>query len=104
VIGALSDRYGPKPILALSALLVGTLYLSASAVNALWQFYLLLGVLMGMGMSSIYLVPIATVSRWFPKRRGLALGILLAGHNLGVVTETISGCMQTSVTTGLVFQ
>lgn len=85
-LGAASDRYGPRAILGPSAFLVGALYLAASATTALWQFYLLLGVLMGLAMSPIYLVPTATVSRWFVSQRGLALGVLLAGHNLGVVT------------------
>jgi MFS family permease len=43
-------------------------------------------VLLGVAMSSVYLVPTTTVSRWFVNRRGLALGILLAGLNLAFVT------------------
>ena len=85
-IGAASDRYGPRPVLALSALVVGVSYFLASMVNALWYFYLVLGVLIGVGMAGIYLVPTSTVSRWFEQQRGLALGILLAGLNLSMVT------------------
>ena len=86
VVGAASDRYGPRFILALSALLSGTAFLCTSGVNTLWQFYLLQGLLLGVGMSSIYLVPTTTVSRWFVAQRGLALGILLACHNLAFIT------------------
>lgn len=85
-IGAASDRYGPRPALFLSALLVAGLYVLASRLDALWHLYLVLGVLMGLGMSSVYLVPTTTVSRWFHERRGLALGILLAGLNLAYLT------------------
>lgn len=84
-VGAASDRYGPRGVLALSGLLAGAGYLLASAIHALWHFYLLLGVVLGVGMSGMYIVPTATVSRWFVDRRGLALGIVLAGLNLAYV-------------------
>lgn len=85
-VGVASDRYGPRWILVLSGFLVSSSYLLASAVHALWHFYLLLGFLLGVGMSGMYVVPTATVSRWFRNRRGLALGIVLAGLNLAYVT------------------
>ena len=86
VIGAASDRYGPRLILTASAVLVGALFALASRIDALWHLYVVLGVLLGIAMSSVYLVPTTTVSRWFVDRRGLALGILLAGLNLAFVT------------------
>ncbi|MBI4608137.1 MAG: MFS transporter [Candidatus Rokubacteria bacterium] len=85
-VGAASDRYGPRGILALSGLMVGTSYLLASTMSTLWHLYLLLGFLLGVGMSGMYVVPTATVSRWFVTQRGLALGVVLAGLNLAYVT------------------
>lgn len=85
-VGAASDRYGPRGILALSALMVGTGYVLASAITALWHFYLLLGLFLGVGMSGMYIIPTATVSGWFAKQRGLALGTVLAGLSLAYVT------------------
>lgn len=85
-VGAAGDRYGPRPVLLVSALVLGAVYMLASRLSALWHFYLLLGLLAGAGMSSMYIVPTATVSRWFAERRGLALGILLTGLNLAYVT------------------
>jgi len=84
--GAASDRYGPRIILGLGALLAGAAYFLASTVSALWHFYALLGLLTGVGLSPLYPVSTATVSRWFVRRRGLALGIVLAGLNLAYVT------------------
>ncbi len=89
LIGAASDRYGPRPVLLLSALAVGGLYALASTIDRLWHLYLILGVLLGFGMSSVYLVPTTTVSRWFVERRGLALGILLSGLNLAYLTGPV---------------
>src|SRR6185436_16335958 len=70
----------------LSAIFMGGLFALASRIGALWHLYTVLGVLLGVAMSSVYLVPTTTVSRWFVDRRGLALGILLAGLNLAFVT------------------
>src|SRR5262249_32113438 len=38
-IGAASDRYGPRLILAVSAVLVGALFALASRIDALWHLY-----------------------------------------------------------------
>jgi MFS family permease len=54
-----------------------------SSVTALWQLYLLIGVLGGTGMSSFYLLSTATVAHWFQDRRGLAIAVVLSGFNLG---------------------
>jgi MFS family permease len=86
LVGAASDRFGPRPVLLLSSVLVGGLYALAATIGALWHFYLVLGFLAGVGMASIYLVPAATVSRWFVGQRGLALGILFSGLNLAYLT------------------
>src|SRR5262245_41609421 len=86
VIGAASDRYGPRLILTASAVLVGALFALASRIDALWHLFPVFGVLLGIAISSVYLVPTTTVSRWFVERRGLALGIMLAGLNLAFVT------------------
>ncbi len=83
--GAVSDRYGVRRILALSAAVTGTGYLLSATINTLWHFYLLLGVLLGVSMSGLYVLPTALVSRWFVEHRGLALGIVLAGLNLAYV-------------------
>jgi hypothetical protein len=65
-------------------MLVGT-------VQALWQLYLFVGVLGGIGMSSFYLLSASTVMRWFDQRRGLGLALVLMGFNLGYLTAGRAG-------------
>lgn len=86
VIGALADRHGPRVMLVITVLLAGAAFALVSTVSALWQLYLLVGVLGGVGMSSFYLLSTTTVTRWFDERRGLALGLVLVGFNLGYIT------------------
>jgi MFS family permease len=86
LVGTVADRYGPRAILVTTALLAGTGFALTSTVRALWQFYLVVGVLGGMGMSAFYVLSASTVARWFEGGRGLAMGIVLTGFNLGYVT------------------
>jgi len=85
-IGALADRQGPRVTLVSTVLLAGAAFSLASTVTALWQLYLLVGVLGGVGMSSFYLLSTTTVTRWFSEGRGLALALVLVGFNLAYIT------------------
>ena len=86
VIGAMADRTGPRVTLVSTVLLAGISFSLASTVTALWQLYLLVGVLGGIGMSSFYLLSTTTITRWFGERRGLALALVLVGFNLAYIT------------------
>jgi MFS family permease len=85
VVGTLADRYGPRALLATSAALAGLGFALVSTMQALWHFYVLVGVMGGVGMSAFYVLSTSTVARWFEAQRGLATGIVLTGFNLGYV-------------------
>lgn len=79
------DRYGPRIIVAFGGIAVSAGLLLTSQVNALWQLYIYYGLVLGLGISVAWSPVMTTVSRWFIKRRGLALGIVTAGIGLGTV-------------------
>jgi MFS family permease len=83
VLGALTDRFGPRLILTLCGLCLGLGYLLMSQVNSLWQLFLFEGVIIGIGMSALYAPVLSLIARWFVKRRGLMTGIVLSGLGLG---------------------
>jgi MFS family permease len=85
-IGALADRYGPRVMLIVTVALAGAAFALVAAVDALWQLYLFVGVLGGVGMSSFYLLATMTAARWFEAGRGLALALVLVGFNLGYIS------------------
>jgi MFS family permease len=85
-IGALADRHGPRLMLVATVALAGTAFALVGTVTALWQLYLFVGILGGVGMSSFYLLTAATVAHWFDDRRGLALALALVGFSLGYIT------------------
>jgi MFS family permease len=86
VIGTIADRRGPRAPLVMTVALAGLGFGLASAVRELWQLYVCIGVMGGIGLSGFYVLTTATVSRWFNRHRGLALGVVLTGFNLGFMT------------------
>jgi MFS transporter, OFA family, oxalate/formate antiporter len=82
-MGHVADRRGPRGILA-AAIVIGAVgFELMTGISRLWQLYAAYGLLVGIGFSPIYVLSAATVSRWFTRRRGLALAIVLSGFNLG---------------------
>jgi MFS family permease len=81
--GWCTDRIGPRLVVIAGALLLSGGLLMTSRVEALWQLYLSLGLVAGLGMSAIYVPCSATVVRWFVRRRGFALGLALSGLSFG---------------------
>jgi len=83
--GRLSDKYGPRILVTISGLSLGVGFLLMSQINSLWQVYLIWGLFMGVGISCSFVPIISTIPRWFTKKRGIAIGIAVAGFGLGGV-------------------
>lgn len=83
VAGRLTDRWGPRAVIALGGGFLGLGLIGMSRTSALWQPYVLYGLVAAIGMSTAYVPCSATVARWFVRRRGLAVGTAGAGTGLG---------------------
>ncbi len=81
--GSLSDKYGPRLILTVNGLLVGAVFLLMSQISSLWQVYLVWGLLMGVAGSCAGIPLVSSIPRWFVQKRGVAMGLTLAGFGLG---------------------
>ena len=84
VSGHLTDRLGPRWVIAFGGCCLGSGMILVSHMQAPWQFYLFYGGLAGMGMSAAYVPCTATAVKWFRHRRGLAVGIAGSGASLGI--------------------
>jgi MFS family permease len=82
-MGWLTDRLGPRAVLTVFGSFVGISYVLLSQITALWQFQICYALVGGIGISTITVPVMATVSRWFIKRRGLMIGIVQAGVSIG---------------------
>jgi MFS family permease len=84
ISGFLLDRYGPRKVMLGSLLLLITGVSGTVAMTQFWQFFLVWGVIVGIGAGGVGSVLTATVgNRWFIARRGLALGILGSASSTG---------------------
>lgn len=87
IIGKLYDRFGPKWIIIISTIFVSVGFVLTSRINTFSQFFLSYGLLAAAGPAGIGVPLISTVvSKWFVKRRGLALSLALAGSSIGAFT------------------
>jgi len=83
LMGSLNDRFGPRIVLTSCGLILGLGYLLMSQVNSLWNLYLFYGIIIGVGMSGIWIPLLSTVARWFNRRRSLMSGIVVSGGGIG---------------------
>jgi len=84
VVGRLYDRFGPKWIIIISALLLAMGFVLTSLVHTFGQFFFSYGLMAAAGPAGLGVPLVSTVvSKWFEKRRGLALSISLAGSSMG---------------------
>ena len=97
--GLLMARVGPKLVAILSGVLYGAgIFFASFATESLTLLYLTYGVLAGVGIGLGYIVPIATLVKWFPDRRGFITGVAVAGFGAGaLVTAPIARYLVGSV-------
>jgi len=84
VVGWLADRWGPRRVIFVSAVLLSIGTVLSSRVTALWQIYVTCGVLMGLGAGGVGMSTAAALAaRWFEARRGLVMGLVGGAMSAG---------------------
>ncbi len=83
--GYMVDKFGPRKLMFIGVILVGTGYLILSRINSLAMFYLVFIFFYALGAGLVTTSQQVAVVNWFRKRRALALGILLGGFNVGAM-------------------
>jgi MFS family permease len=90
--GRFIEKYGPRNITIVGGCLTGLGWLLSSFAGSVQWLYLFYGVIAGAGVGIAYGVPVAVAARWFPDRRGLAVGLTLLGFGFSaVLTANIAG-------------
>ncbi|CAN3376993.1 hypothetical protein DIURU_001998 [Diutina rugosa] len=82
IAGPIFDRYGPRHIMIVSALLMFGGLMGVASATELWQFalgFICLGTGNGLGMSP----SISTLSHWFFEKRGTMVGFATSGGSVG---------------------
>src|SRR5690348_13061704 len=81
----LVDRFGPKLLISVGAIMSGGSWVLAAQAQSLTALYITYGVIGGFGTGIIYVGVIGLMVRWFPDRRGLATGLAAAGYGFGAI-------------------
>ena len=81
--GRLSDTYGPKLVLAFTAIAYWLGLVLMSQVTQAWPISLIFAIFVGLGMGTHYVVTLSTVARWFESRRGVMTGFAKVGTAFG---------------------
>jgi len=86
LVGLLFDRLGPRWVYGTGMASLGAAMLLAGGLTQLWQFYLFIGVLVGIGVSLNGMVPAsALLARWYRERLSTAIGIAYSALGVGTV-------------------
>src|SRR5437899_6894227 len=84
--GLWMKRAGPRRMAVIGGLGYGLgVILAGQAHGHLGLLYLSFGVLGGFGLGLCYIVPVATLIKWFPDKRGMMTGLAVAGCWTGAV-------------------
>jgi MFS family permease len=89
LIGILVDRLGPRLLVLLGGLILVVGLAATAYVTTLWQLILLYGLVMTMGANCLGpLVSAPLVSRWFVRKRGMAIAIVQSANGYGRAVAT----------------
>jgi MFS family permease len=86
LVGLAFDRAGPRTVYAAGLATLGVAFVLAGSLHNLWHFYLLVGAMVGVGVSCTGMVPAsALLARWYRAKLSVAIGIAFSGIGVGTV-------------------
>jgi oxalate/formate antiporter len=88
IVGMLIDRYGPRPLMLVGGVFTGLAWVLYSRATSLEAFYVG-SVFAGIGVGSVYATCINNAMKWFPDKRGLAVGLTAGGYGSGTILTII---------------
>lgn len=87
-VGALIDRLGPRALVIFGGVFTGLAWVINSYASSLPGFYAG-AVVGGLGVGAVYATCINNAIKWFPDKRGLAVGLTAAGYGSGTILTVI---------------
>ncbi len=86
--GFLADRFGPRPVIMVGGALAGLSWMLNASADSLSLLYAS-AALGGVGAGAVYATCVGNALRWFPDRRGLAVGLVTAGYGAGAAITAL---------------
>lgn len=92
--GRIMEKLGPRKLIITGSIIVGLGWMLSSFAPNIWILTLTYGIIAGSGVGLVYGCPVATAARWFPDKKGLAVGLMLAGFGgSALITGKIASLM-----------
>jgi OFA family oxalate/formate antiporter-like MFS transporter len=88
IVDILGPRRGPKLMVAFGGIMVAIGWMVNSVADSLTILYLG-AVIGGIGGGAVYATSVGHAVKWFPDRRGLAVGLTAAGYGAGAALTVI---------------
>ena len=88
LIGHFIDRHGPRVLVLFGGVMTGLAWVVNSYADSLAGFYVG-SVVGGLGVGAVYATSINNALKWFPDKRGLAVGLTAAGYGSGTVVTIV---------------
>src|SRR3990167_2755940 len=89
--GRLIDKFDPRAVILGCGLIAALGMFMSGIAETTWQLYISYGFFVGLGDAVLYITCVALVSRWFVKKRALAIGIITTGVPLsGLITNPLT--------------
>jgi OFA family oxalate/formate antiporter-like MFS transporter len=88
IVDILGPKRGPKIMVAFGGVFVGIGWIINAAADSLTMLYLGC-IISGIGGGAIYATAVGHAVKWFPDRRGLAVGLTAAGYGAGAALTVI---------------
>lgn len=87
MVGLLFDRFGPRIVYGTGLAVLGAAFFLAGTLGNLWEFYLFIGVMIGVGVGLTGMVPASgLLTRWYRERLSTAIGITYSATGMGALT------------------
>lgn len=111
ITGFYINRFGARLITAVGGVITGLGYILSSFEGNIGTLTFTYGVIAGVGVGIVYGVPLAVVAKWFPDKKGLAVGSTVIGFGLSpLITAPLAksliesnGVRQTFLILGIAF-
>ncbi len=96
VQGYLVDRFGPRLLMMVGVIIMGTAFLLVRFIDSLVMFYLIFGLLIAVSGGPVFTGGSTAVANWFFRRRGFALSILTSAWVAGGAIAAPAGAWMVS--------
>ena len=103
--GRFLDKHPSRVFSFFGATVLCAGYILSGFTNTIWELVITYGILGGLGVGVVYAMTVAVPAKWFPEKKGLAVGISLLGFGISpLLTSIVSSTLISDLGLSKTFQ